>query len=667
MTNADEAIRVLRAYNFQSLRLAITAWSETFGHSYSEGGLYLDRLARLEASARAVMTEASENESGQASRVLQLGAELKALRREALLANPLLRFDTLLVLKDDASRFRLPRNDACYSSIPRRGYDCEIATLSPVTPEGRLTTLFKAPDGKYLADLDLHFEGDRLLLTMPGTNRWQVFEMKADGSGLRQVTPSPHDDVDSFDPCYLPNGKIIFCSTANCQSVPCYNGTRKVGGLYPMDAEGSNVRQLTFDQDDDSYPSVMNNGRVMYTRWEYAGTPHFFMRLVFQMNPDGSGQEELYGSNSWWPNAVYGERSLTGHPTRFVGIVSGHHGDRRMGELVIFDPAAGRQEVSGVVQRIPGWGRKVEPIIKDTLVNESWPKFMSPWPRSEKYFLVACKPTRRSDWGIYLADVFDNLLLIREVAGSVLTEPIPFVRRPTPAVLPDKVQAERKDALVYMADVYAGGGLKGVPRGQVKRLRLLSPHYGYFGNPGWMNVAIDGPWDVQRILGTVPVHGDGSAYFPVPANTPISVQPLDAEGKAIQLMRSCFEAMPGEIRSCVGCHEGAAAAAPNVRATGLSGAPDDITPWHGPARGFSFERDVQPVLDVHCVSCHNGQPQPNGKKPADLRARRFGERSAHADAIRVPRRHQRTRADAAQRTLRHATRRRGLGPAGHVD
>ena len=138
------------------------------------------------------------------------------------------------------------------------------------------------------------------------------------------------------------------------------------------------MRQLTFDQDDDSYASVMNNGRVMYTRWEYAGTPHFFTRLVFQMNPDGTGQEELYGSNSWWPNAVYYERSLPGHATRFVGIVSGHHGARRMGELVVFDPAKGRQEADGVVQRIPGRGQEVKPVIKDTLVNESWPKFMAP-------------------------------------------------------------------------------------------------------------------------------------------------------------------------------------------------------------------------------------------------------------------------------------------------
>ena len=552
-----------------------------------------------------------------------MAAQLKALRQTALLENPLLRFEKLLLIRHDTNSFRLPRNDACYSSIPQRGYDCEIEVLSPVSPEGKLTPFFKPQGGRYLADLDLHFDAGRLLFTMPGTNRWQVFEIETDGTGLRQITSSPHDDVDSFDPCYLPNGKIIFCSTANYQSVPCYNGTRKVGGLYLLDPANGKVRQLTFDQDDDSYPAVMNHGRIMFTRWEYAGTPHFFTRLIFQMNPDGTGQEELYGSNSYWPNAVYGARSLPGHPTRFVGIVSGHHGDRRMGELVIFDPARGRQETAGVVQRIPGYGKKVEPTIKDTLVNDSWPKFMNPWPLSQKYFLVACKPTRKSEWGIYLADMFDNLLLLHEAPGHVLLEPVPLQPVRTPPTLPDKIDPDQKEGSVYLVNVYDGPGLKGVPRGSVKSLRILSPHYGYFGNAGWLNIGIDGPWDVQRILGTVKVHPDGSAYFRVPANTPISLQPLDAEGKAIQLMRSWFTAMPGEVKSCAGCHEGAFKVSGNSRTIAISHPPQAIMPWHGPARGFSFERDVQPVLDAHCVRCHDGKPQAKGKQTCDLRARKF--------------------------------------------
>ena len=110
--------------------------------------------------------------------------------------------------------------------------------------------------------------------------------------------------------------------------------------------------------------------------------------------------------------------------------------------------------------------------------------------------------------------------------------------------------------MVYLADVYAGAGLKGVPRGTVKTLRLFTYHFAYHGMGGLLGVVgIDGPWDVKRVLGTVPVDADGSAKFRVPANTPISVQPLDAEGKALQLMRSWLTAMPGEVGPCVGCHE----------------------------------------------------------------------------------------------------------------
>jgi formylglycine-generating enzyme required for sulfatase activity len=622
-TAEDEAVRTIRTFNFQSVRLAIADLSATFPEQYPGGQARLARLAELEKSTKARLANLHARGAAQQKQLVGLANELNAFRRDALLANPLLDFDRLLLVKHDESRFRLPRNDVCYSAIPQIGYDCEISILSPVSPEGTLSTFFKPDRGEYIADIDLHFDAERMLFTMPGTNRWQVFEIRADGTGLRQITSSPHDDVDSFDACYLPNGNIIYCSTANYQSVPCYNGTRRMGGLYLADADGNNVRQLTFDQDDNSYPTVANNGRVIFTRWEYAGIAHFFSRLIFQMNPDGSGQDELYGSNSYWPNAIYHARPIPGDSTRFIGIVSGHHGDRRMGELVLFDPAQGRHETAGVVQRIPGYGQPVKPIIRDALVDASWPKFMNPWPLSEKYFLVSSKPSRQANWGIYLADTFDNVTLIRELPGYVLLEPIPFRKWPRPPVIPDKVDLSRKDGLVYMVDVYEGGGLKGVPRGTVKSLRLISPHYGYFGNAGWLNIGIDGPWDVQRILGTVPVQEDGSAYFRVPANTPISVQPLDKDGKAVQLMRSWFTAMPGETKSCVGCHEGHSSVTPNVRTLAMSQPAREITPWHGPARGFSFERDVQPVLDANCISCHNGKPQRGGKTIADLRAREF--------------------------------------------
>jgi len=186
-------------------------------------------------------------------------------------------------------------------------------------------------------------------------------------------------------------------------------------------------------------------------------------------------------------------------------------------------------------------------------------------------------------------------------------------------VVPSRVDLTRKDGVVYLADVYRGDGLKGLPRGTVKSLRIISYHFLYPKMGGPMGVVgMDGPWDIKRIVGTVPVRPDGSAIFRVPANTPLAVQPLDAEGKALQLMRSWFTAMPGETVSCAGCHE-SQNGTPSARPTLASvAAPDEIKPWHGAARGFNFPREVQPVLDANCIRCHDGQER-NGKTPADLR------------------------------------------------
>ncbi|MHC4505244.1 MAG: HzsA-related protein, partial [Planctomycetota bacterium] len=167
----------------------------------------------------------------------------------------------------------------------------------------------------------------------------------------------------------------------------------------------------------------------------------------------------------------------------------------------------------------------------------------------------------------------------------------------------------RRDAIVYVTDVYLGEGLRGVPRGIVKKLRVLEPHFAYPRMGGHICIGIDGPWDVHRILGTVPVKEDGSAIFRAPANTPLAVQPLDAEGKALQVMRSWLTAMPGEVRSCVGCHEGQNAGPSPRRNISSYKEPSEITPWYGPARGFGFKREVQPVLDKYCVGCHNGKPR----------------------------------------------------------
>jgi formylglycine-generating enzyme required for sulfatase activity len=583
-----------------SLRFAITDLIATFGERYPRGPEFLARLEALERPSP----------SGTSGR-----QALAALAREALLANPLLDSERLLLVKRrpfkngqaisaDTSLgwdMGLPRSSAGNSALPKNAYDNEIAVLQPVRPDGRLTTLFRPARHAFVGDVDLHFDGDRLLFaSTDDRGRWQVYELGADGTGLRQVSRGDQPDVDSYDPCYLPDGGILFCGSACFQGVPC--NFSDVAVAYRMDADGSHVRQLCFEQDHDFNPAVMDDGRVLYLRWEYSDLPHTNSRRLFTMNPDGTGQTVFYGSNSYWPNGIFGARPIPGQPGKVVGIVAGHHGSHREGELVVFDAGRGRHEADGAVQRIPGRGRKIEPLVRDQLTEASWPKFAHPYPLSDKYFLVTCKLDARAPWDLYL------------VYG--LFEPVPLRPTPRPPVLPPRVDLRRTDAVVHLADVYHGPGLAGVPRGTVRSLRLFTYHFAYQGTGGLLGtVGLDGPWDIKRVLGTVPVESDGSACFRIPANTPISMQPLDEDGKALQLMRSWLVGMPGEVVSCVGCHEHPSSAPLNPDTLAARRTPAEITPWHGPPRNFSFKREVQPVLDRYCVGCHDGGTGPRSAAP----------------------------------------------------
>jgi len=624
---ASEDPVLSRRAALRSLELAVRDLVGEFAPRYPRGSEFLDGVAALDSELADL--EASGESSDQIWQ--RFDSRLDTLRSEALFANPLLDFGRLLFVKrrTDSPGLGLPANWQGNCSLPRSGFDDEIAVLAALVPDAEIETLYH-PGGKFVGDVELHWDGERMLFSSTDDGgRWQVFEIRADGSGLRQRTYG-EDDVDNYDACYLPSGDLIFSSTAPFIGVPCVKGSSHVANLFLLEPdrtgtakpERARIRQLTFDQDHDWCPTVLPNGRVLYLRWEYSDLPHFVSRILFHMNPDGTDQAAYYGSNSYWPNSVFYARPLPGDSAKFTGVVTGHHGAARMGELVLFDTARGRREATGAVQRIPGRGKKVHPILRDRLVDESWPKFLHPFPLSEKYFLVSAKPTPKSHWGIYLVDVFDNTVLVAEDPRYAFLEPVPLRASPTPPVIPSRVDPNRDDAIVYLADVHAGAGLEGVPRGTVKKLRLFTYHFAYHGMGGQVNrVGIDGPWDIKRVLGTVPVHEDGSARFRVPANTPLSVQPLDAEGKALQLMRSWMTAMPGETLSCVGCHESHDSAPANRDSLAYAVPPSKISPWYGPTRGFSFEREVQPVLDRFCVACHDGRALADGLRSIDFRAR----------------------------------------------
>ena len=535
-------------------------------------------------------------------------------QRKVLLRNPLLDFDELLAIRC-AEGNRFPSNWQSNSKLRKNGYSNDLIKISIKAPE-KVESLLRPENKAVILDVDLHFNADSILYSSMGSNgAWQVMEMVLSSKQVRQVTQTQDKQVNNYDACYLPDGRIIFTSTAPYIGVPCVNGAAPVACAFRCNADGSEMEQLTFDQEHAWCPQVMDDGNILYLRWEYADLPHANSRILMTMNPDGCNQRSYYGTSSFWPNGIFYARQIPGKPSMFIGIVTGHHGVRREGELVLFDTAKGYMEADGVVQRIPGYGKKVEPVVLDAVANKSPNRCLHPYPLSEKYFLVSTKgKDSGGKWAIYLVDVFDNMTLIKAEANAHLFEPVPLQKTPTPRVIPDKIRKGVKDANVFISDIYEGPGLKDVPRGEVKKLRLFTYTYGYAGMGGLYGViGMDGPWDMRRILGTVPVESDGSAVFKVPANTPISIQPLDSEGKALQIMRSWFVARPGENLSCVGCHE-APGTAPSARRTkAAKKGPVTITPWRGPTRNYEFKREVQPILDKYCLSCHASSKPADGK------------------------------------------------------
>jgi len=575
--------------------------------------------ARFETAKRALGWMGGE--SGTAN-VPQVGGAVEAseqalkaldgIKRELMIdLNPAVSFDRILFIRRRNGRNYLPCNWQSNSVLPKNGHDNELCFLDiRGARAGGTEVVYKPEGGHPLMDVELHWNADRLLFSsVAASNAWHVMELDIATRKVRQVTRDDAPDVNHYDPCYVPDGHIIFSCTALKYAVPCVWGSTPVANLFRCRADGSEMELLGNDQEHAWCPEVMPDGRVMYLRWEYTDIPHANSRILFTCNPDGTNQRALYGSNSFWPNSMFYARPIPGKPTQFVAVLTGHHGLRRQGQLGLFDVTKGTEEGEGAVQLMPGYGKPVDPIVRDQLYNGTWPMNLHPFPLDDTTFLVARRNNGERNFSIYIIDRFDNELCLLRENGHDLCEPVPFMKTPVPHTRPDRTVRGSKEAQVYIANIYEGPGLKGIPAGTVKNLRLYTYTFGFKNEGGlYGSIGLDGPWDMRRTLGTVPVNPDGSAYFKVPANTPIAVQPLDAEGKSMQVMRSWFTARSGEYLSCAGCHEKQSfvARAPRVAANIPL---EEIRPWRGPERNFEFAREVQPVLDAFCVRCHN-QPDP---------------------------------------------------------
>ena len=446
-----------------------------------------------------------------------------------------------------------------------------------------------------------------------------------------------------YEPCVLPSGDIMFNSTRCVQAVDCF--TTEVSNLYRMDSEGRFLRRVSFDQVHDNYPVLMNDGRVIYTRWDYNDRGQIFPQGLFQMNPDGTAQTALYGNNSWFPTTILHSRPIPNTNGKILCVFSGHH-TRQRGKLGVLDPNQGREEADGATLAAPF--RETEPVHVDGY-GQSGEQFCYPMPVTETEFLVSYRPNANpQEWvhdrpktmhdgapfGIY----FMNLDGRRELLAvdykndeRSCTQPFFLREDSTPGTAtiaterPSMVDPSQETGVYYLQDVFYGPGLEGVDRKDVRSLRVVEIGFrtvwiGSNGNSGPAGGAMSstppsiggGAWDPKRILGEAKIYEDGSACFRVPAKTPVYFQIVNQDGHVIQTMRSWSTLQPGETFSCVGCHEDKnSIAARGSSSMAMKAGPQELQPFHGPARWFSFEKEIQPILDRNCVRCHeNSERRP---------------------------------------------------------
>ena len=602
----------LKWLNMEAIRLAYEDMKRIEGFDAVK---YLPILTELEQQVKQGFGNIYSGDEA----VLVNAEKAVANKRAILLANPLLNGDKILTVRYQLGnrdrRATAPElgtqsnNWSNQESARRKGFNADIVELSNLRDEVQIRTIYKPDNTSSIADLKLHWDGDRAMFTQTmSDNRWNVFEVKLNNGDCKKLIDNPEPDLEFYDGTYLPDGRIIANSNIGYQGVPCVNGSDPVGNMVLYTPQSKNLRRLTFDQDANWNPVIMNNGRVMYTRWEYTDLTHYYTRIVMNMNPDGTEQKALYGSGSMFPNSTFDVQPLPGYASAFVGIISGHHGVARSGRLILFDPAKARKGAAGMLQEIPHRNRPIVEEVKDRLVDGVWPQFIKPSPLNDTYFLVAAKLDKNDLWGIYLVDKFDNVTCLHKMEGEGYISPIAVRKTVTPPAIPDRVKLDDKQATVFIQDIYEGEGLKGIPRGTVKSLRLHAYEYAYVQTQSDHNWhGIQSGWDIKRMLGTVPVEEDGSVIFKIPANTPVSIQPLDKDGVAVQWMRSWLTGQPGEIVSCVGCHEDQNQIVIPKRVIASQKAPHALTPPEGGTRSFTFDLEVQPILDRACIACHNGE------------------------------------------------------------
>ncbi|MHB1037485.1 MAG: HzsA-related protein [Pirellulales bacterium] len=524
-----------------------------------------------------------------------------ALRDELLLRR--IAFDRLLFVRRQPYISEQPYMDAHHLYNRPGG---AIYCLSPARPGGNVTPVVDSLGEGVYRDYCLHWDAKKLIFSFGnGSDNWDgkpsyhLYEVGIDGRGLKQLTFGVKNDCEPF---YLPNGQIGFTSDRSEHFVMC-GGPRHVANLFVMNADGSGIRQLSFNLFNDFNPTVLPDGRILYTRWEYNERSVTSLHDLFTMHPDGTKVAPYYGNATIRPNVIMFPRAVPGDG-RVMALFTAHHGQTH-GPIGLVDINRGLDGPGPITLLTPGI-----PVTGEKAEDSSRGWFSDPVPLSDSTYLCSYTPTvvpwLAESWAIYVGDRHGNLALVFRDPRISCAEPLPLVPRPRPDALPPAADESGRDgaeATLLLVDVYRG--LSGVPRGAAKHLRIIEdvPRKSV-PEGGVILTAGTSIYTVKRIFGTVPIEPDGSAHFKVPANRNVYFEVLDENRREIQRMRSVVCLKPDDRVTCVGCHEARTTAPPNVAAAAFRRAPSQPAPPPWGKAIFSFLRDVQPVLDAKCVSCH---------------------------------------------------------------
>lgn len=566
--------------------------------------------------------------------------QVRTIKRGIMLKNPVLDFDEVLFVDmpfPQGSEWpHETRHRLGYMAVP----GARLLILDGLSPGGNLRQIMpRAPLHGSFWRPDVSYDAGKIVFCFKPHNEksFHLYEVGVDGSGFAQLTTGPYDD---FDPIYMPGGKhIVFSTTRAHTYVRCMPPTNAYV-LARCDRDGKNIYLISANNEPDYLPSVMSDGRIVYTRWEYTDKPLWRAQGLWTVNPDGTHVSTLWGNQTVWPDLLKDAREIPG--SRRVMFTGSAHHNWFSGSVGIIDPAGGLNFPHGLTKvtadvKWPESGNgPVDPVeSKRYHPSGKYAAYYSPYPLSERDFLVSAN--RGGKFVLYLMDVDGNRELIYEGVNNIF-HALPVRPRPEPAGIVDRVAwPDRQDRLrpksgvIYSYDVYQNAPEE--LRGKAKFLRVLSiddKTYTYWHKRPYLStgpvvsaVQSDG---VKRVMGTVPIEKDGSVAFNAPAGTSLHFQLLDGDYRALQTMRSFASVMPGERRGCLGCHELHSTSPENeVMGRGMAMAmamrkpPREITPPPWGRDTVSYLRYVRPVLDKYCGKCHQGDGK--ARKTLDMTAR----------------------------------------------